>query len=81
MSVEDVETICFESFGVEHILKEIGKFIGHETIKTDIFRIQGNNSVMCGCFRIRFIDFIVAGKTLIDYNSLFSPYGFKKMMI
>ena len=81
MSVEDVETICFESFGVEHILKEIGKFIGHETIKTDIFRIQGNNSVMCGCFRIRFIDFIVAGKTLIDYNSLLSAYGFKKMMI
>ena len=33
---------------------------------------------MCGYFCIRFIDFLVAGKTLIDYTSLFSPYDFEK---
>ena len=26
---------------------------------------------MCGYFCIRFIDFMLAGKTLIDYTSLF----------
>ena len=33
---------------------------------------------MCGYFCIGFIDFIVAGKSLIDFTSLFSTYGFKK---
>ena len=27
---------------------------------------------------MRFIDFMFAGKTLIDYTSLFSPYDFEK---
>ena len=30
----------FDSFGVEHIPKEIRKFIGNENITTDIYRIQ-----------------------------------------
>ena len=34
---------------------------------------------MCGYFCIRFNGFMVAGKTLVDYTSLFSPYDFKKM--
>ena len=33
---------------------------------------------MCEYFCIRFIDFLVASKTLIDYTSLFSPYDFEK---
>ena len=33
-------TICFDSFGVEHISKEINKFIGNSDIKSNIFRIQ-----------------------------------------
>ena len=31
-------TVSFDSFGVEHILKEINKFIRHE-IKSNIFRL------------------------------------------
>ena len=31
---------------------------------------------MCGYFCIKFIDFIFANKTLIDFTSLFSPYDF-----
>ena len=45
-------------------------------MKTIIFRIQADNSIMCGYFCIGFIDFMLANKTLIDYNSLFSPYDF-----
>ena len=33
---------------------------------------------MCRYFCIGFIDFMLAGKTLIDYTSLFSPYDFEK---
>ena len=33
-------TIYFDSFGVEHISKEINKFIGNSDIKSNIFRIQ-----------------------------------------
>ena len=33
---------------------------------------------MCGHFCIRFNHFIFAGKILIDFTSLFSPYDFEK---
>ena len=33
---------------------------------------------MCGYFCMGFIDFILAGKTLIDYKNLFSPNYFNK---
>ena len=34
---------CFDSFGVEHIPKEIKKFINKSTITTDIFSISFSN--------------------------------------
>ena len=33
---------------------------------------------MCGYFSSGFIEFMLAGKNLIDFASLFSPYDFKK---
>ena len=68
----------FYSFGVEYIPKEIKKFVGNKDIKTNIFRIQAYDSIMCGCFCILFIDFMFAGKSLIYFTNLFSPYDFKK---
>ena len=44
----------------------------------NIFRVQTKNSVMSGYFCIRLIDFMLAGKKLTDFTSLFSSYGFKK---
>ena len=76
--VKNNEVIYFDSFGVEHIPKQIKKFIGQRNIKTKIFRIQGDNSMMCGYFCILFINFMFAGKSLIDLTNLFSPYHFKK---
>ena len=66
----------FHSFGVEHVPKEVEKFIGHENIKANIFRVHTNNSTMWGCFCIEFIDFMFAGKTLIGFAGLFSPDDF-----
>ena len=72
------EVIYFDSFDVEHVPQEIKKFIGNKNIKANIFRVQVNNSVMCGYFCIGFIDFMLAGKTLTDYTAFFSPYDFNK---
>ena len=71
----------FDSFGVEHIPKEIKKFIGNKNTTTNIFRIQAYNSIMSGYFCIGFIDFMLARKTLTDFTNLFSPNNFEKMMI
>ena len=57
--------IYFDSFGVEHIPKEIKEFIDNKNIKANIYRVQSNNSIMCCYFCIGFIDFMLAGKTLI----------------
>ena len=76
--VKNNEVVYFNSFGVEHVPKEIKKFIGHKNTKTNIFKIQADNSIMCGYFCIGFIDFIFARNILINFTSLFSPYDFKK---
>ena len=68
----------FDSFGIEHIPKETIKFIGNKNIKTNIFRIQTYDSIMCGYFCIGFINFMFKGKTLTEYTNLFSPNNFKK---
>ena len=68
----------FDSFGVEHIPKEIEKFIGKKSIITNFFRIQAYESVMCGYFCIGFIDFIFNGNSITDFTNLFSPNDFKK---
>ena len=78
MYVKNNEVIYFDSFVVEYIPKEIKKFIGHKDIKTNIYRVQNYSSIMHGYFCIGFIDFMFAGRILIDFTSLFSPYDFKK---
>ena len=62
----------------EKIKDFIEKFPGNKNIKTNIFRLHKDNSIMCGYFCIGFIDFMLAGKKLTDYTNLFSPYHFKK---
>ena len=70
------EIIYFDSFGVEHIPEEIKEFIGNENIKANIFRVQANDSLMCGYFCIGFIDFMLSDKKLTDFTHLFSAYDF-----
>ena len=72
------EVIYFDSFGVEHVPKEIKKFLKIKDTKNNIAQIQYFNSIMCGYFCVVFIDFMFAGKTLIDFTSFFSPHDFKK---
>ena len=80
--VQNNNVTHFDSFGVEHISKEIKAFINNNNnknnnnIKTNIFRIQAYDSIMCGYFCIGFIDFMLAGKTLTKYTNLFSSNNF-----
>ena len=76
--VNNKTTTYFDSFGVEHIPREIMKFIAREKIITNIYRIQAYDSIMCGYFCIGFINFMFNGKSLIHYTNLFSPNDLKK---
>ena len=75
--VQHNDVFYFNSFGVEHIPKEIRTFISNKNIKTNIFRIQGYDSIMCGSFCIVFINFMLAGKTLTKFTNLSPPNNFK----
>ena len=76
----------FDIFEVEHIPKEVMKFIGNEQsssakarnkkIINNIYRIQAYDSIMCGYFCIGFINCMFNGNSLTDYTSLFSPNDF-----
>ena len=77
---KSIEThwIYFNTFGSEHVLKEIKRFIGNKNIITNNYRIQAYDSIICGYFYTGFIDFMLKGKSLLDYTNLFSPNEYEK---
>ena len=58
--------------------KEIKKFIGNKNIITNIYRIQAYDSIMCGYFRIGFINFMLEGKSLLEHINVYSPSEYKR---
>ena len=73
--------IYFDSFGVENIReKKIQIFIGNKNIITNIYKIQASDSVVCEYFCIRFINFILKGKSLFDYQSYFLLMIMRRMI-
>ena len=84
--VRNNDVTYFDSFGAEHIPKEIKKFINcssssasyNKNIKTNIFRIQAYNSIICEYFCIGFANFMLAGKTLTGFTNIFSSNDFKR---
>ena len=78
MLVHNNDVTYLHSFGVEHIPKEIKRFIDNKNIKTNIFRMQAYDSIKCGYICIGFIDFMLARKNCTEFINPFSPNGFKK---
>ena len=39
--------------------------------------IQDNDSILCGFYCIIFIEYMIAGKNLLDYTNSFSPNDYK----
>ena len=72
------EIVYFDSFGVENVPEEIKEFVRNKNIIANIFRVHTNDSIMCWYFCTGFIYFMVAGKKLSDFMSMFSPYDSKK---
>ena len=60
-------------FELKIFQKKLKKLISNKYIKTNIYRIQANDSIMYEYFCIGFIDFMLKGKSLFDYNNLSAP--------
>ena len=65
--------LYFDSFGINYILQEVLCKIKDKSIIHNIFRIQDDGSIMCGFYCITFIEYMLTGRTLLDYSNLFSP--------
>ena len=70
--------VYLDSFGIEYIPQEVLNKIRDKSITHNIVTIQDDNSVMCGFYCIALREYILAGKTLLDYTNLFSPNHYKK---
>ena len=68
----------FDNAGVEYIPKEIKRFICNKNIITNICRIVANDSIICEYFCIESTDFMLKGKTLLDYTNLICPNEYEK---
>ena len=78
-------TVYFDSFGIEYIPKKILSKLKKNSIifRINIFRIQYDDSIMCGFYCIAFIEYILAGKVFLGYTNLFDKIiyrYFKKNM-
>ena len=70
----------FDSFGVEHIPKEIKIFIDKPIVVANIFRIQAYDLIMCGYFALDLLVLCLQARlqALLIY---FHQMNLKRMMI
>ena len=64
--------VYFDDFGIEYIPEKVLNKVKDKSITHNIFRIQDNESIMCEFYWIAFTEYMLAGKTLLEYNNLFS---------
>ena len=76
--VKNNNVTYFDNFGVEHIPKEIKEFMRNKNIITSIYRIQAYNLIMWEYICIGFINFLLQGKSFLDYRNWFSPNEYEK---
>ena len=72
--IASFDATYFDSFGVEHIPKEIKKFIGNKNI--NIYRIQAFDSIICGyfCWKLNVCDIIQIYFLLTNINRIVKKY-------
>ena len=75
----NVNAIYFDSFRDEHIPKK-KKITVNKNIITNIYRMQAWDSAMCGYFGIGFSDFMLKGKSLLEYTFFFILMIMRRMM-
>ena len=70
--------VYFDTFGIEYIPQEVLSKVKDKSITHNIFRIQYDDSIVCRFYYIAFIEYMIAGKTLLGYTNLFSPNNCNK---
>ena len=68
--------VYFDPFGIEYNPQEVLNNIKDKSVTHSV--IQDNESSMSGFSCITFIEYMLAGKTLLDYTNLFSLDDYKK---
>ena len=64
--VSNNEITYLDSFDFEPVPQKIMHFIGQKNLKAKIFRMQADNSITCGYFCTKIIEFMLAGESLIQ---------------
>ena len=70
--------VYFDSFGTEYFPQDVLNKIKDEYITHNIFRIQSDDSIMYRFYCINFIEYMIAGNTLLDYTNLFCTHNFQR---
>ena len=70
----------FDGFGVEHIPKEIKKFIENKNLVTNIYRILAYDSIVRRYFCIGFVDFMLKVKVCYIIQIYFLLMNMKRMI-
>ena len=71
--------VYFNYFRIEYIPHEVLNKIKNKSITCNIFRIQSDDTIMCGFYCIVFIEHMSAGKTLLDRTNHFLLMTLKRM--
>ena len=71
--------VYFDSFEIEYTAIEVLHKIKDKSITHTIFRTQDKEPIMCGFYCITFIEYVLAGKPLLDYTNLFFRMIIKRM--
>ena len=80
MYLNDNNAIYFDSFGVEHLPKEIKKFIENKNVVTNSYRAQAYGPIKYRHFCIGFVDFMLKGKSLVIIQIYFLLMITKRMI-
>ena len=60
----------FYSFEIQYIPQEVLSNVRDKSITHNVFKIQDNKSIMCWCYCIFFIKYLLVGKTLLQHTNL-----------
>ena len=72
--------IIKEHIGFHYLLTKLELYtfiLWGKSITDNRYRIQDNESIMCRFYYIAFIEYMLAGKALLDYTNCFSPNNYR----
>ena len=68
--------VCFDSFGNKYIPEKLLSKIKGKSFTQNKFKIPSDNFVMIRFYFIAFMEYMLAGKTFLDYKNSFSFFFF-----